>query len=249
MERKVIVVCSVVGFLGLLCAVTGFAAEATRIKDQVLDMVMDYHAKRLGSQVQSDSSSTCNYPSSPAFGLGLTAALALMVAQIIINVTTGCICCRRGPHQSNSNWTVALICFVVSWFTFVIAFLLLLTGAALNDQHGEETMYFGNYYCYVVKPGVFAGAAVLSLASVILGIAYYLALNSVKDSNDSSWGGPPPNQSGIAMGQPHPPPNAQAFPPPTAQAYPPPTAQAYPPPNTQTPVFVHEDTYMRRQFA
>ncbi|THG09416.1 hypothetical protein TEA_028015 [Camellia sinensis var. sinensis] len=286
MERKVIVVCLVVGFLGLLCAVTGFAAEATRIK---------------GSQVQSDSSSTCNYPSSPAFGLGLTAALALMVAQIIINVTTGCICCRRGPHQSNSNWTVALICFVVSWwvqalslrfpvltastmdvlncalasdhsaiildstsdisilcklmktsshrFTFVIAFLLLLTGAALNDQHGEETMYFGNYYCYVVKPGVFAGAAVLSLASVILGIAYYLALNSVKDSNDSSWGGPPPNQSGIAMGQPHPPPNAQAFPPPTAQAYPPPTAQAYPPPNTQTPVFVHEDTYMRRQFA
>ncbi|CAL5367898.1 unnamed protein product [Camellia sinensis] len=275
MERKVIVVCSVVGFLGLLCAVTGFAAEATRIKDQVLDMVMDYHAKRLGSQVQSDSSSMCNYPSSPAFGLGLTAALALMVAQIIINVTTGCICCRRGPHQSNSNWTVALICFVVSCdhsaiildstsdisilcklmkasshrFTFVIAFLLLLTGAALNDQHGEETMYFGNYYCYVVKPGVFAGAAVLSLASVILGIAYYLALNSVKDSNDSSWGGPPPNQSGIAMGQPHPPPNAQAFPPPTAQAYPPPTAQAYPPPNTQTPVFVHEDTYMRRQFA
>lgn len=32
MERKAIVVCSVVGFLGLLCAATGFAAEATRIK-------------------------------------------------------------------------------------------------------------------------------------------------------------------------------------------------------------------------
>lgn len=32
MERKVIVVCSIVGFLGLLSAVTGFAAEAKRVK-------------------------------------------------------------------------------------------------------------------------------------------------------------------------------------------------------------------------
>lgn len=32
MERKSIIICGVVGFLGLLSAVTGFAAEATRIK-------------------------------------------------------------------------------------------------------------------------------------------------------------------------------------------------------------------------
>lgn len=32
MERKVVVVCGVVGFLGLLSAATGFAAEGTRIK-------------------------------------------------------------------------------------------------------------------------------------------------------------------------------------------------------------------------
>ncbi|KAA8540131.1 hypothetical protein F0562_026823 [Nyssa sinensis] len=209
MERKVLVVCTVAGFLGLLAAVLGFAAEAKRIK---------------GSQVESPSPAICIYPRSPALALGLTAAVALMIAQIIINVASGCICCRRGPRQSNANWTLALICFVVSWFTFVIAFLLLLTGAALNDQHGEENMYFGNYYCYVVKPGVFSGAAVLSFASVILGIIYYLTLTSEKSRNDP-WGGPvPPNQSGIAMGQPQ-----------------------FPPPNTQDPVFVHEDTYMRRQ--
>lgn len=117
-------------------------------------------------------------------------------------------------------------------FTFVIAFLLLLTGAALNDQHGEDNLYFGNYgftYCYVVKPGVFAGAAVLSLASVALGIFYYLTLNSGKDRNET-WGagGPvPPSQGAIAMGQPR-------FPPQNAEA---------------PPVFVHEDTYMRRQFT
>ncbi|KAL8050636.1 hypothetical protein ABFX02_06G093700 [Erythranthe guttata] len=209
MERKVIVVCCVVGFLGLLSAATGFAAEAKRIK---------------GSQVEFPSPSECIYPRSPALVLGLTAAVALMIAQIIINVATGCICCRKGPHQSNSNWTLALICFVVSWFTFVIAFLLLLTGAALNDQHGEENLYFGSYNCYVVKPGVFAGAAVLSFASVFLGIIYYITLHSTKNRNDS-WGpSVPPSQGGIAMAQPQ-------FPPP------------------RDPLFVHEDTYMRRQFT
>lgn len=216
MERRAILLCGTVAFLGLLSAALGFAAETKRIK---------------GSQVKFTSASECTYPRSPAMGLGLTAALSLLVAQIIVNVATGCICCRRSSRPSNSNWTVALVCFVISWFTFVIAFLLLLTGSALNDQHGEDSMYFGNYYCYVVKPGVFAGGAVLSLASVSLAIVYYLTLNLAKSTGDyPPWGGP--TQGGIAMGQPQ-------FPPP------PPYQQQ----QQQQPVFVHEDTYMRRQFT
>uniref|UniRef100_A0A2P2IQ85 Transmembrane protein n=1 Tax=Rhizophora mucronata TaxID=61149 RepID=A0A2P2IQ85_RHIMU len=212
MERKVLVLCSVVGFLGLLSAATGFGAEATRIK---------------GSEVQFISATQCAYPRSPALGLGLTAAVALLIAHIIINVATGCICCRRGLDPSNSNWRIALVCFFVSWFTFVIAFLLLLTGAALNDQHGQESMYFGNYYCYVVKPGVFAGGAVLAFASVTLGILYYFTSNAAKINGNNSIANPPVyNQGGIAMGQPQ-----------------------FPPQNTLDPVFVHEDTYMRRQFT
>ncbi|GAB4858199.1 hypothetical protein Ancab_009596 [Ancistrocladus abbreviatus] len=212
MERKVLVVCVTVGFLGLLSAALGFAAEAKRIKM---------------SQV-SDDSGICSYPRSPAFGLGFTAAIALLLAQIIINVSTGCFCCRRHPRPSNTHWPLALICFIVSWFSFVLAFLLLLAGAALNDQHGTDSMYvnLGYYYCYVVKPGVFAGAAVLSLVSVVLGILYYLTLSSAKVGN-SQWSGGPavPTQSGIAMGQPQ------------------------IPPTSQDPVFVHEDTYIRRQFT
>ncbi|EOY09992.1 PREDICTED: uncharacterized protein LOC18599450 [Theobroma cacao] len=211
MERKAIVLCNVVGFLGILSAVTGFAAEATRIQ---------------ASQVKFISPTQCQYPRSPALGLGLTAAVALLIAQIIINSATGCICCKRTRQTWNSNWTKALVFYVVSWFTFVIAFLLLLTGSALNDQHGEESVYFGNYYCYVVKPGVFAGGAVLALASVTLGIFYYLTVNMAKDST-GPWGNAPvPNQGGIAMGQPQ-----------------------FPPQSSQDPVFVHEDTYIRRQFT
>ncbi|WCJ27930.1 hypothetical protein M5689_009646 [Euphorbia peplus] len=213
MERKALLICCGVAFLGLLSASTGFSAEATRIK---------------GSEVEFTSATQCTYPRSPAMALGLTSALSLMIAQVIINVATGCICCKTTRTPSNSNWTLALVCFVVSWFTFVIAFLLLLTGAALNDQHGEESMYFGNYYCYVVKPGVFGGGAVLALASVTLGILYYFTINSSKSANNSGWGSNPAvhSSTGIAMGHPQ-----------------------ITPQSSQDPVFVHEDTYIRRQFT
>ncbi|KAK7264033.1 hypothetical protein RJT34_31635 [Clitoria ternatea] len=207
MERKVLIVCCFVGFLGLLSAATSFAAEATRIK---------------ASQVHFVTMDQCMYPRSPAMSLGLIATLALMISQIVINVSTGCICCRRSVQIPDSNWKVALVCFVLSWFTFVIAFLLLFTGAALNDERGEESVYFGYYYCYVVKPGVFAGGAILSLASVAFGIVYYISLTEGKNGSHPSY----PNQGVIAMGQPQ-----------------------VPSQTNQDPVFVHEDTYIRRQFT
>ena len=80
-------------------------------------------------------------------------------------------------------------------------------------------MYFGSF-CYVVKPGVFSGGAVLSLASVALAIVYYVALTSSKVP--PAWG--PQQNQGIAMGQP------------------------VIPPQSSEPVFVHEDTYNRQQF-
>ncbi|KAL5973625.1 hypothetical protein ACLOJK_030279 [Asimina triloba] len=100
-----------------------------------------------------------------------------------------------------------------------MAFMLLLTGAALNDKRGLEVTYFGDS-CYVVKPGVFSGGAILSLATVILGIAYYVLLSESKST------GPWANQhsQGVMLAQPQ-----------------------IPVQSTQ-PVFVHEDTYNRRQF-
>ncbi|XP_066378130.1 protein MODIFYING WALL LIGNIN-1-like [Miscanthus floridulus] len=205
MERKVVAVCAVVGFLGVLSAALGFAAEATRVK------VSDVQT--------SGTPGKCIYPRTPALALGLISAVSLMLAQSIINTVAGCICCKRHPVPSDTNWSVALISFIISWCTFIIAFLLLLTGAALNDQRGEENMYFGSF-CYVVKPGVFSGGAVLAFASVALAIVYYVALSSSK--------GPPPTfatpqNHGIAMGQP------------------------VIPQQSSEPVFVHEDTYNRRQ--
>ncbi|KAB2598881.1 hypothetical protein D8674_042007 [Pyrus ussuriensis x Pyrus communis] len=190
MERKMLPVCWAVGLLGMLSAAAGFGAERTRIKR---------------SQVHFDSTTACEYPDTPAVGLGVTAAVALMLAQIIINVSTGCNCCQRRPQPSISNSTVAQLLIVFSWISFVIAFFLLLAGAALTHRHGVEITYSGSYDCYVVKPGVFAGGALLSFASVVLGIVYYVNLNSAKNS-DMSGGGSIPNRGAVAMGQPRIPP-------------------------------------------
>ncbi|KAL2329230.1 hypothetical protein Fmac_022657 [Flemingia macrophylla] len=209
MERNTLLVCCVVAFLGLLAAATSFGAEATRIK---------------GSQVHYVTPNQCMHPRSPALSLGLIAALALMLSQIVINVAAGCVCCRRNSHIANSSWKVALVSFVLSWFTFVIAFLLLLSGATLNDEHGQEGVYFGYYDCVIVKPGVFAGGAILSIASVAFGIEYYISLTNGKNGGQYPY----PNQGVIAMAQPQIPPSSQT---------------------SQEPVFVHEDTYIRRQFT
>jgi hypothetical protein len=42
MERKVVTVCAVVGFLGLLSAALAFAAEATRVKVRAPQLFLSY---------------------------------------------------------------------------------------------------------------------------------------------------------------------------------------------------------------
>lgn len=182
MKKSDLVICSVVGLLGLVAAALAFAAEANHVRAHDVKVTAD---------------GMCLYPRSPALILGTTSGLALLVAQVIVNVSAGCLCCARGgPYRASSNRTIAIICLVVSWITFVIAFFLLLAGAALNSERSANMSTLHNY-CYVVKSGVFAGGAVLALATVTLGIFYYITASAVKKS--AEWG--PQNQN-IAMAQP-----------------------------------------------
>ncbi|QHO06578.1 Transmembrane protein, putative [Arachis hypogaea] len=94
-----------------------------------------------------------------------------------------------------------------------------------NAPNVEKSICFGNYYCYIVKPRVFAGCAILSFANVVFGIVYYVTLVEEKNCNnscDSMY----PNHGGIAMGQPQ-----------------------IPTQVSHDPVFVHEDKYVRRQIT
>lgn len=101
--------------------------------------------------------------------------------------------------------------------TFVIGFVSLFNGVALNEGRWEEE----GTRCYLVRPMVFIRAGVLSLASIILGIFYFIIISSAKNM-DTGAGGAHQNQD-IALARPQ-----------------------FTPQNTQ-PVFIHEDTYNRLQ--
>ncbi|KAK4572382.1 hypothetical protein RGQ29_030712 [Quercus rubra] len=181
MEGKVVMMCAVIGFLGLSSVILGFAAESTRIKPD---------------QVHLDDDNICIYPKSSATALGTLAVLAILVSEIITSVATGCICCRkRGPQHTSCNWTVAQVCFFLSWITVVTAAILLLRASVYKGH--TSTVWSGNYStvsCYVLKPGVFAAGAILCLASVVLALASYI-LSLQKNSNNLF-------QGDIAMAQP-----------------------------------------------
>ncbi|KAJ7537162.1 hypothetical protein O6H91_12G100900 [Diphasiastrum complanatum] len=181
MQGSALLICGSIALLGIISAALGFVAEATHIQaDQV---------KNINGQ--------CIYPKSPALVLGVIAAFAILLAQVLSNLTGGCICRNRGlngTYMSNSSRSVGILCLVMSWITFFNAFVLLLAGASLQIQD-QITHFWSNRDCLVVKPGVFAGGAILALATAILGIIYYLITCDIKKA---TYVAPQP---GIAFGQ------------------------------------------------
>lgn len=78
----------------------------------------------------------------------------------------------------------------------VTAVLMLLFGAAFNDENSEQTKYYDDYFCYVLKPRICSAAAIVSLSTVVLDILSYVTVQSAKNRSDSRA------QPGIATGQP-----------------------------------------------
>ncbi|KAJ0802810.1 putative modifying wall lignin-1/2 [Helianthus annuus] len=121
---------------------------------------------------------SCVYPSSPALGLGILAAIFALITRIVLLVLVGCCCCCR-PRGSTST-PVSTVFNILSWVASVIALILLFGGAALNNREGGQIDSYGRIACYVVKPGILAAGAVLSLLSAIFGIVAYVSASSAK---------------------------------------------------------------------
>lgn len=71
------------------------------------------------SDVQTEDG-LCIYPKSPALVLGLVSSLALVMAQVTINIVAGCICCKKHSGPPNTNWTIGLISFIASWWASIL---------------------------------------------------------------------------------------------------------------------------------
>ncbi|XP_044962685.1 uncharacterized protein LOC123415692 [Hordeum vulgare subsp. vulgare] len=219
MDQRIIIVCSVVGSIGVLSAILGFSAEGTKLT------ISDVYV----------GGGLCLYPQNPALGLGVCAAIFLIVAQIILAGFGGCCgCCKSRAIPSETSRIIGVVCAVFSWITAIIAFALLATGAAWNATGTRDSSVFG--LCYVLKDGIFAGGAVLTLVATALGVTSSVMLRGqpaaaaappavLKEGEQMSAG-----VAGIAMGQPQLPqqppqwkghgqaPNAH-YPPPRAQGY------------------------------
>uniref|UniRef100_A0A0E0C2H2 Uncharacterized protein n=1 Tax=Oryza meridionalis TaxID=40149 RepID=A0A0E0C2H2_9ORYZ len=196
MDKKVIIVSAVVGSLGLLSAILGFAAESTKIT------ISDVRV----------SGDECLYPQNPSLRLGLCAAVLLLLAQVTVSAIGGCGKPRgSGIPSSKTNQVDGIVFAVASWIAAVIAVVLFVEGAAWNANVARDTAPV----CYFLKDGVFAAAAVLALAATALGVASYVMLRrQLPDDDDAPAGAvaswrQPLLHAGIAMGHPQFPPHPQ----------------------------------------
>ncbi|KAL9666894.1 hypothetical protein QQ045_001238 [Rhodiola kirilowii] len=176
-KKRMKTVCGVVFVLLLLSVATGIGAESMmRAKNSEVD-------------------EQCEYSSNSVFPLGIIAAWALASAHAIINLETGICCCRGAPRPSASNWILAPPFCFLSWFTFVGAFVSLVTGA------NPIGLYIGDITdtCYEVNPGVFLRDAGFSFVCVSCGMVYYLILYAATTISTAQV--IPPNQAGVELGQ------------------------------------------------
>uniref|UniRef100_J3M7H9 Uncharacterized protein n=1 Tax=Oryza brachyantha TaxID=4533 RepID=J3M7H9_ORYBR len=88
MDKTTIIVSSVVGSLGVLSAILGFAAEAAKLGD-------------------------C----ASALGLAVTASIFLMMAQVTVAAAGGCCgCCKSRAMPSEAKRIVGVVCAAISWY-------------------------------------------------------------------------------------------------------------------------------------
>uniref|UniRef100_A0A0D9WGW5 Uncharacterized protein n=1 Tax=Leersia perrieri TaxID=77586 RepID=A0A0D9WGW5_9ORYZ len=184
--KAVVIVSAVAGSLGLLSAILGFSAEGTKTTMSQILLVGD----------------ECLYPQNPATALGICGAVFLLMAQITISAVGGCCgCCKSRAIPSETKRIIGVVCAVMSWIAAGIAWAMFVIGAAGNSDGGRAT--WPN--CYVLKDGIFAGAAVLALAATAFGVTSYVVLSRQSDKAPAAGAAKPAEQpplAGIAMGNP-----------------------------------------------
>jgi len=107
-QLHVVVVCSVVGFLGLVLVILGVASEAATAlalvglsKDGLYDV------------------NKCVYQTTPALACGIVAGLLALAVQIAVTTTSLlCGCCRTWELPRAARHIVGIVLSVVSWYIF-----------------------------------------------------------------------------------------------------------------------------------
>ncbi|KAM0879978.1 hypothetical protein ACQ4PT_033858 [Festuca glaucescens] len=170
--------------LNLIAFGLAVAAEQRRSKATVTpDLVKEYDY--------------CVYNSDIATGYGVGALLLLTAAQVVVMLASRCFCCGRGLKPGGSR-ACALMLFLFSWLTFLIAAACLLAGSVRNAYHTRYRGIFGGdpLSCETLRKGVFASGAAFTFFTAILSEFYYISYSRSRDAAS----GAPYGGSSIGMG-------------------------------------------------
>ncbi|KAJ4784945.1 hypothetical protein LUZ62_036191 [Rhynchospora pubera] len=214
--KNVIIVSIAVSVLGLLSAILGFAAQAT--KTRVSDLVVVSGLYTYG----------CVHSTSPALRLALGAALLILISQITISIFIGCgFCNQRGqqfsvPAQGGNKRNIAIILFIISWVTFSTCLKYFVVGAKIEERGTNGNV---DYSCSLVSRQFAIGAS-MALTTINLSVGAYILLNSSYCTQAGGIAMCPPSQTPqiavaqqFAPGVPEPQKPSQAY-------YPPPNSVA-----------------------
>ncbi|KAK6116337.1 hypothetical protein DH2020_049799 [Rehmannia glutinosa] len=117
----------------------------------------------------------CVYNSDVATGYGVGAFLFLLSSESLLMGVTKCMCFGR-PLTPGGNRAWAIIYFLSSWMTFIVAEACLIAGAKKNAYHTRyrNVIYADNFSCESLRKGIFIAGAVFVVATMILNVYYYM---------------------------------------------------------------------------
>ncbi|KAF8719662.1 hypothetical protein HU200_024405 [Digitaria exilis] len=190
MDKTSIILSAIVGVLGVLSAIFGFAAEGSNSTHDLLSAL----------------AYKCINLQNPMPGLAICALVFLLMAQITVSAVSGCCgCCKSRAIPSETKRVIGIICAVGSWHACIYGVacrIAAVAGCVMFEENAA--LNFRGYYI----PGLYAGAGVLALAATALSIASYMLLRGQPEAAAKMAAGEQPAPSGIAMGQPQFPPAA-----------------------------------------
>ncbi|GAB2301164.1 hypothetical protein Dimus_035197 [Dionaea muscipula] len=156
--------------------------------------------RRSSAVLATDSSNNqyCVYSSDIATGLGVGSFLFLLGSQLLIMVSSRCLCCGRGLRPSGSRvWAIVL--FIICWVTFFIAEVCLLAGSAKNAYHTKYRTYISSDHppsCKTLRKGVFGAAAAFIVFTGIISELYYVSYSKANINFPTPYGA----DTGVRMG-------------------------------------------------
>ncbi|CAK9276381.1 unnamed protein product [Sphagnum jensenii] len=155
---KLVVVISLILFITAF----GFALGAESKRSKVTSIT-----------IYPDGTFGCLYRGKSSIAFAAVALLLLLVAQLIVTITTRCLCCARSAYKHGAVRTYAIVAFIISWVFFATAFIFLIVGAIENHKHLTKPE---NVCAAELKSTVFALGAAFTFLTMLMSELYYILI-------------------------------------------------------------------------